>query len=398
MLHKQQKMKQILITFPGLTLNLDEGAKHRLNCYINSYSDAGYSVKVLVFDKSLKSRKQLRPYLNEKATWILLPYIIPISKNYILAKIALLYMKIATAIVAHMTPFDIIQMELYSLFSFICPKRKTIFITDFHGDMPYEQIENKNYDPKSKVIKFMFDQQKESILTSDVCIVVSNKLKQQLELNTAEPIDKYAVVSCAVDLNRFYNASRASLDLNERIVLGYCGGLQNWQNVDKIIENTIRLHSIDKRIYLAIYTNSPVDRYKQLLDRLGPDNYLIKGLKTNEVPSYLKLLDAGFLLRSDLVLNKVSSPTKICEYLAAGAPLICTQFSGDYERVIEHEINGFVTDSTTFTNYEIERLHIWLNNVKNNRQSFSKRCISSVKDRQFSVEFNSLLNIISDIN
>ena len=113
MLHKQQKMKQILITFPGLTLNLDEGAKHRLNCYINSYSDAGYSVKVLVFDKSLKSRKQLRPYLNEKATWILLPYIIPISKNYILAKIALLYMKIATAIVAHMTPFDIIQMELY---------------------------------------------------------------------------------------------------------------------------------------------------------------------------------------------------------------------------------------------------------------------------------------------
>ena len=65
--------------------------------------------------------------------------------------------------------------------------------------------------------QFMFDQQKESILTSDVCIVVSNKLKQQLELNTAEPIDKYAVVSCAVDLNRFYNESYKNTQLQLEI-------------------------------------------------------------------------------------------------------------------------------------------------------------------------------------
>lgn len=35
------RMKNVLLVFPGLTLNLDEGAKHRLNSYINEYKNAG---------------------------------------------------------------------------------------------------------------------------------------------------------------------------------------------------------------------------------------------------------------------------------------------------------------------------------------------------------------------
>lgn len=388
------RMKNVLLVFPGLTLNLDEGAKHRLNCYINEYKNAGYNVDVLVFDKSRKNISELKGFLNENANWIVKPYILPILKNIVLAKLSLSYMKAMVAIQAKKKHYEVIQMELYSLRSRLCPSVNTTFITDFHGDMPYEQIENKGYNKESSVIQSMFQQQKDSIKTSDVCIAVSENLKKQLEINTGEKISKYCIISCAVDLKRFIDAETAQIDLSDRIAIGYCGGLQGWQNVDKIIDVAYRLHQLDKRIYLVLYSNSPLDKYQKQLDLLGKENYMVKGLKSIEVPSFLKLLDAGFLLRSNLVLNKVSSPTKICEYLAAGAPLICTQYSGDYERCVKNGENGFVADAPEFTEAELHALMEWLKKVHADKPYYRNLCIKSVESRTFHSEYLNLLNLI----
>lgn len=73
--------KNILLVFPGFSVSVDEGAKHRLNSFINEYSKLGFSITVLAFCKQglfLKNRNQ---YLNSKAKWILFPYILPMSRN-----------------------------------------------------------------------------------------------------------------------------------------------------------------------------------------------------------------------------------------------------------------------------------------------------------------------------
>ena len=142
--------------------------------------------------------------------------------------------------------------------------------------------------------------------------------------------DRYGIISCGVDFD-YFESSITPLEykdiINEKIVLGYSGGLQKWQNIDKIINIVARLREIDSNIYLMIFTNHSIDIYKKLLLKIGEENYNVKALKAKDIPSYLKLFDAGFLLRDNWVLNKVSSPTKICEYLAAGVPVICTQYS-----------------------------------------------------------------------
>ena len=155
----------------------------------------------------------------------------------------------------------------------------------------------------------------------------------------------------------------------DRIVIGYCGGLQQWQNIDKILDVTIALHQMEPRIFFVLYTNSDIRSIQTRLTQLGRHNCFVKALHTDEVPSYLKIMDAGFLLRDDLILNRVSSPTKISEYLAAGAGLICTPYSGDYKELTVEGENCFVLRD--YDNDEYVHLLSWLKKFRTERKDLS---------------------------
>lgn len=389
----QKKMKKILIIFPGLRVKNDEGSKHRLNCHINEYRNRGYEVDVLVFCKDAKFRCDSK-FLNKNAHWIIRPYLIPMGKNVFLAKCLIAYQRFITALHTWYKKYDVVQMEIYGTCSPLCRKRP-LYITDFHGDSVNEKREMNRLKPW--VWDFLLLLQDKSIKQSDVCIVVSENLRHQLETNTGSKIKDYSLISCGVDVERFNKAQCAQiegLDLSNRIVLGYCGGFHGWQNFDKMIDLVTRLRKLDQRVFLLAFSNSSVEPYKEKLAELGKENYCIKGLQSHEVPSHLKLMDAGLLLRSNLILNIVSSPTKICEYLAAGVPLICTQYSGDYARSVTHKVNGYVGADPVFTDTEVKDLLEWLKNVKANRGEIAQLCTESVAERTFEAEFNALEEII----
>jgi len=136
-----------------------------------------------------------------------------------------------------------------------------------------------------------------------------------------------------------------------------------------------------------ICTNHSIEPYEKLLLQLGRENYTVLSLKAGDVPSYLKLFDAGFLLRDNWILNKVSSPTKICEYLAAGVPVICTRFSGDYTRSVFSCVTGFILNETNITQEELIGLYKWLHIVKTERIIVEEKCRMQVVERLFNTEF-----------
>lgn len=386
-------MKKVLIIFPGLRVKNDEGSKHRLNCHINEYKHRGYEVDVLAFCKDAMFRCD-RKFLNNNANWIIRPFFLPMAKHMVLTKCLMAYLKIVTTMHTWLKKYDVVQMETFGSQSRLC-RKGSLYITDVHGDAVNELREMNRFKPW--VWDFFVTLQREFIKRSDICIVVSENLKEQIEKNSGAKVKEYALISCGVDINRFKEAPCAQidgLDLSKRIVLGYCGGFHGWQNFDMMIDLAIRLRRIDSRIFLLVFSNGNKKPYKEKLSELGTDNYFIKGLHSKEVPSHLKLMDAGLLLRSDLVLNKVSSPTKICEYLAAGVPLICTKSSGDYARSVIHKENGFVASEPRFTDAEIKDVMEWLKYVKANREKIAQLCSESVMDRTFEVEFNSLESII----
>lgn len=346
-------MKTVLLVFPGIRLSNNGGAKQRLLSFISSYASAGCKVYVLAFCKLSNGKVQLP----KTATWIKFPYLLPSTRHIALTLFQEYYMKLVVGLVTWFLQPDMVQFEQYGLRSSLCHNRPE-YIVDWHGDLYHEYIESGRGTLDSWYARHVLELQRNTVANIDFHIVVSEHLKQQIEVNTKDTINRYGVISCGVDLERFnVNQATVPFELDNRIVLGYCGGLQRWQNVDDIIKIVIRLHELDDRVFFFLFTADDVSTIEPLLQELGQKNYCIKSLSHNEVPSYLKLLDAGFLVRDNLILNIVSSPTKIGEYLAAGAGLICTRYSGDYASVTRNSQSCFVLNDQCSN---IDELYQWL--------------------------------------
>lgn len=372
-------MDKVLLIFPGISVNSTSGAKHRLNSYIDAYYENGFAVSVLAFFKDNPFCKSKE--LNPNGKWFLLPYILPMTKHPLVTSILLLYLKTLVAIISWFTSASIIQMEMYSLRSKMCNPRKK-YITDIHGDSLSEFVEMGRGDINHWYAKRLLNIQKKTIKNSDRILCVSENLKKQLEINTSMKIRNYRIISCGVNLERF-NVPKATLpiDLTNRIVIGYSGALQKWQCIEDVIKIATFLSQKDMHVFLIIFTMDSLEPYKNLLEGLGEENYYSCSLKTDDVPSYLKLLDAGFLVRDNLVLNKVASPTKTPEYLAAGAGLICTAYAGDFEVYTKDRGNCFVLRDDRYG--DIDDMLIWLKRIKEKKPDNS-----FLKQYSFQEQFN----------
>lgn len=391
--------KRILFVFPGLRLHLNEGAKHRLNSYIENYKAQGYIVDVLCFYRDISYIGRLRKYVNPNAGWYFCPMILPETMNPILTWLLSTYFQIITALVSRLKQYNIVQCETNgSPLRYV--SRRICRITDFHGDGASELMFSRGLSESNWIIQYFRQIQYQSIIHSDICITVSDNLTSQLEENTGLKINKNPIISCGVNLNLYKSTSLEydlNIDVDNRIIVGYCGGLQMWQNINIIVDVAYKLYQLDARIFLVIYTafNIPDDLNKKL-QQLGKDNYVIKSLKPIEVPSALKQLDAGFLLRDNLPLNIVSSPTKICEYLAAGVPVVCTPYAGDYIRSVQAGKTGYIfTEYPEISKSDIEGLLHYLIRVKAERRYYSELCIEAADKRTFDEEYKSLINMIN---
>ena len=359
-------MKKVLLVFPGIEVNLNDGAKHRLNCFIEQYKENGAEIDVLAFVKDWPHKKEL----NENAHWFLFPYILPLTWSLFFSYILIGYMSFVMTVFTWVKHYDVVQMEVYGIRSKLC-RRCTKYIVDLHGDLLYERIEIGKGNIDDWCSALFRKLQKQCILNSDLLICVSENLKKQIEINTNTPIKDYSIISCGVNYERFMMAHKANVDINldDRLVVGYSGGLNKWQNIDKILNIVKRMLSIDKRVYFALFTNGKLSQYEHALSEIGEKNVMIKALTPLQIPNYTKILDGGFLLRDNLILNIVSSPTKIGEYLASGAALICTPYSGDYKLYTEGHDNCYVLSN--YSDEEIRRLLDWLWEYKRKQHSAS---------------------------
>lgn len=389
-------MKKILITISGLQFHKDEGAKNRLNSFIDSYSNSGHKVDVLLFFslKSFLFLHKKKSFLNKRARWILFPAL-PIGKNSFITDVSKYLNQFIFFIFSRLKSYDIIQAEVRGEIGKYKSKN-SIFIVDFHGDSVDEtKFRNGNID--NWLSNYLLKVQKTSLQYADNVIAVSENLIQKLEENTNQKILNYNIISCGVDLERF-NHKELSFRTNKlstnKINIGYLGGLQEWQNIKEIIKISRELMNLNKDIFFNLFTNSSIEAIQGDLETLGKENYSVKALNFNEVPDHIKDLDAGFLLRDNLSLNIVSSPTKTAEYLASGVPVICTVFSGDYKKSIDHGVEGFVLTDINPSLEQIHDLSTYLRQVKNQRSDFRQLCQKASEKLTWKKEFADFENNI----
>jgi glycosyltransferase involved in cell wall biosynthesis len=89
------------------------------------------------------------------------------------------------------------------------------------------------------------------------------------------------------------------------------------------------------------------------------------------VARYLGACDVGFILREPRLMNRVASPVKFAEYMAAGLAVVASPDIGDISsRIVEHHV-GVVVDSDAATSIAVVK--DLLTSLSQDRAGFRRR-------------------------
>src|SRR5215213_11500214 len=119
----------------------------------------------------------------------------------------------------------------------------------------------------------------------------------------------------------------------------------------------------NRETHLLWLTTGSHDRVRELMRarNIEPDNFSVRAVASEQVPSYLAAADVGLAFIKRCVSKIASSPTKNGEYLACGLPLVINAGVGDSDLLI-HEwkagvlIENFSEDDFLKAAREIEAM------------------------------------------
>lgn len=363
--------KKIIVVQRNYAVGIEAGDKVRTLNMANSLVNLGYEVFLVgFFTRGLllynKEKKRLPRNMHS-----FLIFSLPTSFG--LHKLAGWYQSFIIWLLVKLYKIDVIQAELSH--AAVCAKLlpQIPLVTDFHSDLvpEFEMANMSKYRIKQAV-----KDNEWAIKRSSVIITVSKTLYRNL--SEYGNIKKNFVLPCNFDTNLFGNTTfenrnvikeRLGIPL-DKIVLCYSGGLHVWQCIDETIDLVIRLKSINPNYFFCLFTNDDVSKFKSKLDLLNGD-YIVKGIKRGDMPKYLSVIDAGFVLRADSKVNTNASPTKTSEYLAVGAMAIATPYSGDATELIKESSCGFIISDLHPSDEEVRQLNNTIVNYTSNYSSCS---------------------------
>jgi hypothetical protein len=197
-------------------------------------------------------------------------------------------------------------------------------IIDVHGAVPEEfsyQGEENN--------AALFNQVENQVVThSNYIVVVSIAMRTHLLNKYPGQISGEFIILPNIPEIRIENHDKPYLNGKPAII--YAGGIQVWQQVPKIIDAMTKTGHLYR---YKFYCPSP-DEVKAMLpaDLQRTHAIEIASKKRDEIFTEYRLSHYGFILREDRVVNNVSCPTKLVEYLAMGViPIVDTAEIGDFK-------------------------------------------------------------------
>ena len=126
-----------------------------------------------------------------------------------------------------------------------------------------------------------------------------------------------------------------------RVKLVYSGSTAGWQSF-ALLEN-ILTPVLREQPWVDLLFLSKPDENNAALQARFPGRVDVRWARASEVAGILADCDMGLLLREDTVTNRVASPTKFAEYLAAGLPVLISPHIGDFSQAVrEHDLGSVI--------------------------------------------------------
>ena len=194
----------------------------------------------------------------------------------------------------------------------------------------------------------------EACAKSDAVVCVSQALKAHLMRVHDTAASRIAVVPTCTSFRlpppaeqaRRHASAKSRLGLEKQLVIAYCGSMHPWQQPDDIARAFLACRDVHEGAHLLVLS-TPRDVAISALTRHGvlEHDCTILDVPHRAVPDLLAAADAGLLLRRPSVVNRVASPIKFAEYIAAGVPVIASRGIGDLDEIIPtHGLGALVDD------------------------------------------------------
>jgi hypothetical protein len=202
-------------------------------------------------------------------------------------------------------------------------------ILDIHGIVPEENLYANN-----RVRHFIYSVvERKAIRSCSVLIHVTNAMRQHFASKYKIDLDERSIVLPIFDSA---DIGKAKDIPNRPWNVVYAGGMQAWQNIDlmvsAVLEIMIGKRSDDFHFYFffpEVQVRLFIDKYPELLAR---KNVKVSSLGKPEMRGFMSRCQFGFLLRDDILINRVACPTKLVEYLECGVvPIVVFDEIGDFK-------------------------------------------------------------------
>lgn len=215
--------------------------------------------------------------------------------------------------------------------------RSEIFLSiDWHGVVPEEELMNGGRASRAKALEAI---EARVLEQADLHIFVSHAMRRHYGRKYGKKELPHAVIPCCVSSRAFKKVSLpVETTLPEgTLVAAYAGSLAAWQCGEEMVRLLAQLQTREAQLHLLLLV--PQIDHPKLMQWAGQhgvdlNRMILKEVEHEEVPCWLSLADAAFLLRKEDPVNRVASPTKFGEYLAAGVPVVLTKGVGDYSELM----------------------------------------------------------------
>jgi glycosyltransferase involved in cell wall biosynthesis len=177
-----------------------------------------------------------------------------------------------------------------------------------------------------------------AIENAKVLVALTDELKTWLmQLGVSE--NRIILKPCAVDTEQFC-PGKTPYQLDDKIVLGFCGSLKPWHDL-AMIDKAFRALAHDPRLHLMIVGDGPMRHISEKLKTDFPTHVtLTGGLPQDQIPDVIRAIDIPLAPYPHLDFFYFS-PLKIFEYMACKKATVATQI-GQISTVIEHGKTGLL--------------------------------------------------------
>lgn len=214
----------------------------------------------------------------------------------------------------------------YAYFRFFDRTKAKIFL-DFHGTVPEESL----YKGNKKEYKYYNRIEKRAVSRANAIVFVSDAMRDFVtkKYPSINIVSIYKPIIAKNVINYPPHQIKENIP-NNNVVFLYSGGTQKWQNIDKIFE-FIKTTIQPNFTYVFLTLDTILIKEKAKENNIPLEQIIIKTVKPEELASYYKIANYGFLIRDDHILNRVANPTKMLEYLYFGIiPIVDLLEIGDY--------------------------------------------------------------------